>query len=400
MSFRRVSAVFLTAMMTFSCTAYGAGLASISSANPNAITPVVEVTEEEVPARVITYNEAVEMAIKNNSSLRTLEDNLEKLQETEEDLGMALSMVGMPGVPGMPTGHTYYIDSATATILTSLNTVQNSINTVEDSKEITEAACELTVKNYMNAIISGENNYAMMMDNLEISRATTYFNRIKYDLGMISLTEFNKALNDNKNVEYTVKLTKLALDTAYNNLGNIIGLNDGQKFVIDYSVVYEEYPEQMNLNTFANKLADASPTLKIADRKVDDAEFNKKVVAVDNGTSLEERNRNLEAAGREYNDTRNGLLLAVRNGYITVKQAEANIETLKLTLADTQKQYDNAVISHSLGYITDVELAGAKLGLTKAENDVETAIMNHDLAKFMLDHPYLSASSSTAQKQQ
>jgi len=393
MNLKKGSAAFVASLMFFNCTVFGAGLVSLSSSNENAIIPVVKTTEEEVPKRVITYEEAVELAIKNNSSLGELEDKLEALEESEEQLGYALGLQTMPGVPG-----SVYMDSATVNLLSTLTTVQNGIKTIEDSKRIAKESCELIVKSYMAEIIGAENNFEMMKANLEMSRENTYFNRLKYDMGMLSETEFIKAINDNKTVEQNYRMTELLVENAYNKLGNIIGVRN-EKFVIEYEPVYEKYPEQANIIAFANKMADMSPTLKIADRTVEEAEFNMRVVAIDNGKSYDERDRELNAAGRNYNDTRNALLLAVKNGYITVKQAEANIETLKMTLENTQKQYDNAVISRELGYITDVELMGAKLALTKAEGDVKTAILNHDMAKFMLDHPYLSASSGSASQQ-
>ncbi len=392
MKFKRGLAVFAASMMAFNCTAF----AGVVSVIPKGGTVAIEQedTEDEVPARVITYEEAVEMAIKNNSSLKELKEQVEDLEEQQENIGYALYTQTIPGI-ALPT--TTYLDSMTANLLTSLNMINATLDTLEYSEQITKESCELIVKSYMAEIIQSENSLDMMGTNVKMSRQTDYFTRIKYDLGMISETEFNKAINDSKTTEYTYELSKLAVQTSYNKLSRIIGLNNGEKYTIEYAPEYELYPVQNNIEAFVERKLANDPMLKIEDVAVQDAEFRMKFVAIDNGDNYETRNQKLEKAGRSYNDKKRDLELAIKNGYITVKQAEGNIETLKLTLENTQKQYDNAVISHELGYVTEVELMGAKLALTKAESDVQMAILSHDMAKFMLDHPYLGTSSASQQ---
>jgi len=391
MKLKRLLAVSMVVTLGLSCTAFAGVAVNIPKGGTVAIEQ--EKTEEEAPVIVLTYEEAVEMAIKNNSSIKQLVESLDDIEDTRQMVGDALYL---QTIPGFATETTTYLDSDTANLLTTLNSLETNIKTVRYTEEILKNTCELMVKNYMTEIIKAENNVAMMETNLEMSRTTTYFNRIKYDLGMISLTELNKAINDNKTTEHTFELTKLARETAYNSLSRLVGFDHGEKYVIEYAPQYEIYPVQNNMDSFVSRKINTDPSLKIVEGQISDAEFGMKFAAIDNSPSYEERKEKVEQAGRNYNDKKNDLVLAIKNGYAAVKQAEGNIETLKLTLANTQKQYDNAVISRELGYITDVELMGAKLALTKAENDVEAAIMSHDLAKFMLDHPYLSAGSASS----
>lgn len=376
MKFKRGIAAFIAAMMVCGCTVFGA-----------------EQTQAEV-VRVIAYEEAVELAIKNNNSLKTLADNLDTLEKQNEKLWDALGLQIIQESQNTPI----YLPGSTVSVFTSINTIESSMKNIKYSKEMTEDGCELVVKNYMTAIVNGEKSVEMLKDSFDMVSKNTQFNRIKYDLGMLSETEYKEALNDYTEAKYTLELAEFNLETAYNNLSDIIGLRNGEKFVVEYNVDYEQYPVEADLNAWANSKISNDPMLKIAQNSVDDAEFQMDYVAIDNGTDYDTRDKNLSAAGRDYNDTKNSLILALKNGYITVKQAEINIENKKIALEEAQTAYNNAVLSRQVGYITDTELQGAGIALKKAEADLESAILNHDIAKFMLDRPYMLAQSNSTSK--
>ena len=76
MGFKRGLAVLMTATLIFGTTAYGAGLATIVDKDGAA----VKSEQAEVPVRTITYEEAVELAVKNNSSLKKLADEMDTLE--------------------------------------------------------------------------------------------------------------------------------------------------------------------------------------------------------------------------------------------------------------------------------------------------------------------------------
>lgn len=390
MGLKRGLAVFMTATLIFGTTAYGAGLATIVDKDGAA----VESEQAEVPVRTITYEEAVELAVKNNSSLKKLADEMDTLEDQKEQLWYMLALKALP-----ESMQPVVIPNSTISLFENVNAIETGMDTIKYSKQMTEEACELMVKNYFAAIVQNENNLEMVKKNCEMVSKTTHFNRLKYDLGMISETEFKAALNEHKAAEYNVQLMQMSVDTAYNNLKRLIGIKD-EKVVIDYAPVFSEYPVQADLDVFANRKIINAPTLLMAEDTVEAAEFKMNYIALDNATSYESREKNLNDAGRKYNDTKNDLLLAVKNGYFAVKQAELNIANLEAKLEEAERTYETAKLSHSLGYVTDVELIGAGLGVDSARNNYETAVLNHDLAKFMLDHPYLSAGSSTQQKQQ
>lgn len=372
MNFKKGVAVFMAALMVSGCTVFAA------ESQTTADTPEV---------RIITYDEAVELAVKNNTSIKSLKDNIETLEDNQEKLGDALFL---QTIPGAPTSNVTYLDSTTASILTSLNTIETNLKNAKYSERMLKDGCELVVKNYMTQIVNGERNVDILTDSLSISSENMKFAGIKYDLGMISETEYTTAKNDYENTKITLELTKLNLETNYNGFSRLLGLKDGEKYTVSYDIEYEKYPDQTDLTGLINKLTYDDPSLKIAEGTVNDAEFSMKYVAFENGASYSTREQNVTDAGRKYNDTKADLELAVKNGYITVKQAELNIDKLIIAEENAQKTYDNAVVNHKVGYITDIQLKSAELALKSAKAELTEAIQSHDLAKFMLERPYMN----------
>lgn len=372
MKFKRFAAVFMAALMVGGCTAF--------AAEPTA--------EAETPqVRVITYDEAVDLAIKNNTNIKSLKDNVETLEDNQEKLGNALFYQTIPGVS---QSETTYLDSNTVGILTSLNTIETSLKNAKYSEKMLKDGCELVVKNYMTQIVNGERNVDMLTDSLKISSENLRFAGIKYDLGMISETDYTTAKSDYEKTKLNLDMTKLNLETNYNGFSRLIGLKTDEKYIVDYNIAYEKYPDVSDVNGLANRLIYDDPSLKIAEGTVNNAEFGMKYVALENGDNYDTRKQSVTDAGRKYNDTKNDLVLAVKNGYITVKQAELNIERLTLNVENAQKAYDNAVVSHKVGYITDIQLEGAELALKSAKAELAEAIQSHDMAKFMLERPYMN----------
>ena len=85
------------------------------------------------------------------------------------------------------------IPNSTISLFENVNAIETGMDTIKYSKQMTEEACELMVKNYFAAIVQNENNLEMVRNNCEMVSKTTHFNRLKYDLGMISETEFKAA---------------------------------------------------------------------------------------------------------------------------------------------------------------------------------------------------------------
>lgn len=371
MKFKRGIAVFMAMMVFCTTTAFGG-----------------ETTTEENPVRVISYDEALELATKHSYELKSSKLEMEKLEDSREDVWYALD--GQT-TPGTSTGTTY-LDSFSATYLNSLNAIEASIKTLKYSDEIQKVGLETQLLTYLLSTQVMEDSINICEETVEISRQTTHFARIQYDLGLISKNELDEAISKNSEIENTYEKVKNSYAQQYNSFASFLGLKD-TNFVVDYEFVYEAYPECGDLDAFANRLASNDLSLKILDNQVSVAQFSKDFTALEDGASFDERNRDLASAGINYNKGKDQLVLSIKNAYLDLKNIELEIEDLNRDLENTKKSYETGLLQYELGYITKTELKGMELALKQAETELKEFEMNHTLNKFLLNHPYLLATS-------
>lgn len=347
-------------------------------------------TSQESTKRVITVDEAIKLARDNNSTIKDLEN-------TREALAVYLDIFWeTKGEYAWPTSgkSRTYLDDELYSATSSLQTLESSIEGNKMGLSIAELVAELGVKTSMVYIDSLKDSLEILKINVDISRKNTNFSRIKYDLGMISKNDLDEDIRQNQKVENTYETAKLSYDSAMQQFANLLGLKDTD-FVVEYTYDYEPYPEITDLDSLAMTVMRESLALEQQQLAVDSAEWNNNVRPksdiegdwYDLQIRRTELQLNLTEMEITYAQMEKDLAVSIKNLYRTIKSLELEVQDCAAEVEKAQTDYDNAVLNHELGYLTDVQLLSAEFALESAKLSYKQKIFEHENAVWTIEHP-------------
>lgn len=375
MNLKKLTAIALAFTMVISANAFAADSSS----------------DKEETKVVITYDEAVERAIKNTTSIASIDDAVDLMEKNKEALFTNLEGF-YPYVSNDIT-----VDSSIGSLLSSIGTIDTNTKSYRYQKQMLEETAELMVKNYFNTIVTSENALELTKESLQLKQEEYSQLVMKHNLGMLSDNELETAKNEITKMMSNVTAAELTIDSVYESLASSIGLAKGTEFEIDYDLEYTPFTMTTGIEGYINVKTESDPSVMVAKAKLEDAEYQKKISLYDTEPySYLSKENNVNSADRELGDTQKNLRTSIINGYNSITQLESNRESLEAALTDAQTSYETAKVKYELGNITELELKEAELAVESAENDILSNTSSHDLLVFQFEHPYMLSSSSSS----
>lgn len=390
MNFKRLTAMAMAVATAFSVNAFAADK-TVSNIN----TAQTSKTTDGKTAKTVTYDEAVKLAIKNTSSIATIDEAMDYMENSKEAISTNLSGY----YPYSGTSQT--VETAIGTLLSSIGTIDGNSKAYRYQKQMLEETAELMVKNYFDTIKTSENALALAKDSLRLKQDEYSQLVLKNKLGMISNNDLKNASNALTKMKENVKMAELAIDSVYSSLGNTIGLKAGTDFDIDYTLEYKPFEMEIGLDSYITQKSSTDPSVQVAKANLETAEFQKKVSTYETEPySYQQKDNAVNSADRTWGDTVKNLKTAISNAYNSIGQLESNRTALEAALADAKTTYATAQTNYQVGNITKLQLEQAELAVKSAENDLISNASSHDLLVFQFEHPYMLSNSNSSSSQQ
>lgn len=335
----------------------------------------------------LTLNEALDVVLKNNVTIKNQEIALEKAKLenkiSERNIKKMKKGVNAPEISGAPMSKSVNQIDTEILELTSdfsfANAERNYQATLEKIKSDLEGS-------YFGLIQAQEVQEINRL-NLDLAKDLHEKTQKKYDLGLIAKqevinSELNlvKAENEYSASEDTVKKAKMALNMQ---LGNDLMT----KLKVKDKLVNREYEIE--------SIADAIGKAFLNRNEIKASEFNYELQKLN--TDIEEKRYGkitdtykqlelaLEETMRSLEDTKKMIEMEVRSNYLDVMQKKAGIKSAEKSVELSEEALRLTQLSYDVGMsvLTDVQstqttLMQAKLGLSKAILDYNLAILNFE----------------------
>lgn len=351
----------------------------------------------------VTYEEALAMAVKKSSDLKTLDDTMVYLDELRDDLGDNMKLLDIQGGQinssviddSKPLDEQIAAQLAMQNNIESVITVARSIKNVDIQEQLRSVneqmikdSLELMLKNYTSTIKTTEMQISLLEQSIELGKQNIENLELKHSLGYTSEYDLNAAKTEQKTNETNLETLKLNLASQKQNLKTFLGVNADYELYVGYDVTFDTLKD-VKLESYVTIQREADPSIKVLKSKVTLAEYNKRTnSAYDSESTLSVENE-LKASQRALSDGKDNLEKNIRNGYNTLKQLEEQNKSLKLAVEQAKADYNKAVAAYKAGNATLLQVNQAKLGITSAEKAVEENAINYDMASFSFEHPYL-----------
>lgn len=386
---------------TVAATAMAALLVSttaFAAEKPQESIPATEIlTIEEAQAleaqkeKELTFEEAVELATKNSSDLRSVAETADYLQDLKEDIWDITGSFSVPTV-----SYQQWVDDDIYAIYSSIQNISSSMTKNRYSEELTKISLEATVKNYYTSIFSDQSSLELAKKDMEVKKTLWEQGQRKNQLGLLSDYDLNTLRSDYEQAQYNVTKLEMPLEQEYLSFYNFIGEDREKDYTLVYDVEYAPYELPQPMTQYINSKMNTDYTIKLQEQAVEDAEFNKNYMSMSSTNATSANNKHsYEEAKRSLKTAKDSKELAIQNAYNSILSLESQYDSAVTTLEQAKAAQRAAEVNYKAGNTTAITLDQAALAVEQAQNAVTQLEYAHDMQIYQFENTELLSSGTT-----
>ena len=386
---------------TVAATAMAALLVSttaFAAEKPQESIPATEIlTIEEAQAleaqkeKELTFEEAVELATKNSSDLRSVAETADYLQDLKEDIWDITGSFSVPTV-----SYQQWVDDDIYAIYSSIQNISSSMTKNRYSEELTKISLEATVKNYYTSIFSDQGSLELAKKDMAVKKTLWEQGQRKNQLGLLSDYDLNTLRSDYEQAQYNVAKLEMALEQEYLSFYNFIGEDREKDYTLVYDVEYAPYELPQPMTQYINSKMNTDYTIKLQEQAVEDAEFNKNYMSMSSTNATSANNKHsYEEAKRSLKTAKDSKELAIQNAYNSILSLESQYDSAVTTLEQAKAAQRAAEVNYKAGNTTAITLDQAALAVEQAQNAVTQLEYAHDMQIYQFENTELLSSGTT-----
>ena len=386
---------------TVAATAIAALLVSttaFAAEKPQESIPATEIlTIEEAQAleaqkeKELTFEEAVELATKNSSDLRSVAETADYLQDLKEDIWDITGSFSVPTV-----SYQQWVDDDIYAIYSSIQNISSSMTKNRYSEELTKISLEATVKNYYTSIFSDQSSLELAKKDMAVKKTLWEQGQRKNQLGLLSDYDLNTLRSDYEQAQYNVTKLEMALEQEYLSFYNFIGEDREKDYTLVYDVEYAPYELPQPMTQYINSKMNTDYTIKLQEQAVKDAEFNKNYMSMSSSNATSANNKHsYEEAKRSLKTAKDSKELAIQNAYNSILSLESQYDSALTTLEQAKAAQRAAEVNYKAGNTTSITLDQALLAVEQAQNAVTQLEYAHDMQIYQFENTELLSSGTT-----
>lgn len=355
--------------------------------------------------RILTFEEAKELAEKKNSNIKNINDNIDLLKDTRDTLGETLNAVDksygtlsqMLVATLQQAGDALSVEMQMQTAIeSSIEIARNMKNVdiqsslIKVNEQMVKDGVELTLVSQISAIKGSEVQLQLLENSIALGAEGVENTRLKNELGYASDVDLKKAILAQEELEKNYDLLKESLATQKEALNYTLGLDAKDKIYVIYDEPVKDYAD-FKLDKFITNQLYTAPSIKVLEGDVAIAEYAQRTnPALINESSKTVRNK-MNTAQRALSDGKDNLEKVIRANYHQIQQLVLKDKQLKLDVEKAVTDYNSAVVSYNAGLATAYTVKQARLGVLNAEKAVEDNRINYVLLTQSFEKSYLSA---------
>ena len=371
---------------------------AFAAEKPQESIPATEIlTIEEAQAleaqkeKELTFEEAVELATKNSSDLRSVAETADYLQDLKEDIWDITGSFSVPTV-----SYQQWVDDDIYAIYSSIQNISSSMTKNRYSEELTKISLEATVKNYYTSIFSDQSSLELAKKDMAVKKTLWEQGQRKNQLGLLSDYDLNTLRSDYEQAQYNVAKLEMALEQEYLSFYNFIGEDREKDYTLVYDVEYAPYELPQPMTQYINNKMNTDYTIKLQEQAVEDAEFNKNYMSMSSTNATSANNKHsYEEAKRSLKTAKDSKELAIQNAYNSILSLESQYDSAVTTLEQAKAAQRAAEVNYKAGNTTAITLDQAALAVEQAQNAVTQLEYAHDMQIYQFENTELLSSGTT-----
>lgn len=357
--------------------------------------PVVELTEEELAAMALpqlTMEEALAKALKYSPELREIEDTLDYLDESIDDIEDSVGSVKIPNYE-----YKKWVNDGWQQVVSGIFQMEMGEKQAKIGRDIQKLALEVTVKSHFTSIVNNQDSLELVKKNAEIQQKLYEQGYTKYRLGMLSKYNLDQLQVAAQKAKDNVALLEASLEQQYIKLNSLMGESADKRFEYIYDVTFEPYELKLPIDQYISNALNDDMTIEMMELSLESAKFTKNYVGESN-TYLDSMKQELDydTAKRDLKTAKEKKELLIRNAYLQLGQMESMYASAQADLTKAQADYRVAQVNLQAGNVTKTVVEQAEMGVISAQNALNELVYNYDMLVYTFENPSLLADTGAA----
>lgn len=377
------TAIIAMAMLFSLQTVAPAWAAEVQTESTASQTTEETTTETALPENALTFEEALQKALKKSASLRSAEDTEEYLDELDEYWDKKGYKLTTPS-------YTKWVNDAMYSAVFNMQSVESSKKVNRYNEEITKITIEATIKDYFASTLSNETALELAKDKMEIQKTLYTQGQMKYQYGIISQYDLQKLKTNYETAQDTVKSLEKTMAEQKRSFYQMIGEKEEKNYTLVYDVEYEPYEMTQTMEQYINERMKKDYTILQQELELENATFSKNYRPESiSYTEGKTRVYNYDEAKRSLKTAKEDKELAIKNAYDAIIKLEDSYASAKTTLENAEFDWKVAEKNFEIGKITEVELKQKETAVEEAKSSLQQIVYNHDMQIYYFEHTEL-----------
>lgn len=325
---------------------------------------------------VISLEEAVEMAMIENSNLSAISDARRYSNKLISDLEDDMEDMK---------------DEAYDSMKRAVNDLNVGLTNHTINEEIITGSVEYTILNMVANMEITKLNIALLEKTIPIEEAGVEILEARHEYGLSSKDELEKAQNNLKSNQVNLTNLESSVSEQQRALDTLLNISDGSSKSVevnlekDFSKLYE-----INLNNYIKEAQETDLNIEISRNLFTTATVNRSKYASDASSADKIKfNNEINAQSRAIEDGEADLEDALISLYDSMLNLKEKNETLIAVLENAKIDYNTATVNFSTGNIISNQVEQAKFGIYSAEKDIEANKIEFALLYYKFFNTYL-----------
>ncbi len=401
---RRVIAGIMTLLLTVSVYAPAVMAEGSSTADFQrkvvARVPVEIGTETETGALALSLQDAIDLAMKNNDSIRSAELSLEQADITTEEGRRKWSNAVLSGL--------MLSTSSVDAQIYGLKAQDIQYQVAEITYDLTKETVAVGVQQLYWNIMLQQSAVEKAKSDLDYADRNYRNMQLRQTVGLVTQTQANQVKTQMESAKASLASAESNLVTAMDSLKRQMGLKAGQEIVLTEELPAFVPVDISDIDGYAEKMVVNAPTITMYDLGIDAKEYLRKIndianieaaitsndytknegVTYSQADTARQNEINVETAIITKEGATNNLRNTVRSLYYSAQTKEASYEALLAAISTAEEGLKIKQQMLELGMATQLDVLEVQNTLAGLKHNYNQLMIGHAIDVLKLAHPW------------
>lgn len=339
-----------------------------------------EIALEEEQSTALTYEEALERALKKSYNQKSLMETIDQFEEIRKQAADNVRYIPVGGQG----------DSAAIMALFNLKSTEINLQMTKKQEETLKDVLAFNVRSEYDDIVKKIKEIELQEKMIENTERQLNQLSQKSMLGTASNYEYQVQLNKYNEEKQKKAILEQELEDNYLKLNTTMGVDRAERYDVVLEREIEWLEETVNVDTHARRMQTQHPSVWNQEQQIRINELDLELHVFNAGqTPYQAKQSEVRKSQIELSSLKENIEQAVKTTYNQMKQMESQYELMEIALEKAEKDLNIVRLRYDIGMVVALDVQQAELAITNIKNQMETMLISYEQLKMMFEKPWL-----------